>query len=57
MVIISEHDDKGGGGASAAPVAGQILNSYFELKERRSGLAIGAAENPITAPTEVTEHD
>jgi penicillin-binding protein 2 len=50
VAVISEHDDKGGGGASAAPVAGFILNRYFELKKRRTGLAIGSASLP-TAPS------
>jgi len=52
VAVISQHDDKGGGGASAAPVAGFILNKFFELKKRRTGLAIGAASSNhgVTSP-------
>jgi penicillin-binding protein 2 len=58
VAVISEHDDKGGGGASAAPVAGFILNKYFELKKRRTGLAIGAATQAPEAKSPTTpSHD
>lgn len=46
VTVVSEHDEKGGGGASAAPVAGEILNAYFELKKERAGLALGTL--PVT---------
>ena len=35
VIVVSEHDAIGGGGAAAAPVAGVILNKYFELKRQR----------------------
>lgn len=35
IAIVSEHDVKGGGGASAAPVAGKILNAFFDMKKKR----------------------
>ncbi|MCX6125289.1 MAG: penicillin-binding transpeptidase domain-containing protein, partial [Proteobacteria bacterium] len=41
VIVVSEHDEVRGGGASAAPVAGAILNKYFDLKKRRSATAIG----------------
>jgi penicillin-binding protein 2 len=47
VAVISEHDEKGGGGASAAPVAGKILNTYFKLKNRRAGLAVGASPTAV----------
>ena len=36
VVVVSEHDEVSGGGASAAPIAGVILKKYFELKSKRS---------------------
>lgn len=39
LVVVSENDRVGGGGASAAPVAGEIIKAYWELKaQRKSGL-------------------
>lgn len=35
IAVISENDKKGGGGASAAPVAGAIIKAYWKLKEER----------------------
>ena len=34
VVIVSEHDSVGGGGASAAPVAGKILAKWWEIKNK-----------------------
>ncbi|MEY4631929.1 MAG: hypothetical protein RIQ81_2049 [Pseudomonadota bacterium] len=36
IAVVSENDSVGGGGASAAPVAGKILNAYWELKRKRN---------------------
>ncbi len=49
IAVVSEHDRVGGGGAAAAPVAGQIIRAYWELKERR---AKGLATNIFKAPAE-----
>jgi penicillin-binding protein 2 len=46
VVVVSEHDEVRGGGASAAPVAGKILNRYFELKKRRSMTHLGGVISP-----------
>jgi penicillin-binding protein 2 len=35
IAVVSENDSVGGGGASAAPVAGKILNAYWNLKKKR----------------------
>lgn len=40
VAIVSENDAVGGGGASAAPVAGEILRGYYELKAKRQGKPI-----------------
>ncbi len=45
LAIVSEHDIVGGGGASAAPVAGKILNAFWRLKKDRARLA-QAAQTP-----------
>jgi penicillin-binding protein 2 len=37
VAIISEHDKVGGGGRSAAPVAGKIMRAYWDLKKQREG--------------------
>jgi penicillin-binding protein 2 len=36
VAIISEHDKVGGGGKSAAPVAGKIIAAYWDLKKKRA---------------------
>ncbi len=36
VLVVSENDSKGGGGASAAPVAQKILSQYWELKSKRN---------------------
>ncbi len=43
VAVVSENDSVGGGGASAAPVAGKILNAYWNLKKKRE---IANAEEP-----------
>jgi penicillin-binding protein 2 len=35
LAIVSENDAVGGGGASAAPVAGKIIKAFFRLKKER----------------------
>lgn len=35
VAIISEHDKVGGGGRAAAPVAGKIIDAYWNLKKQR----------------------
>lgn len=44
VAIVSEHDSVGGGGRSAAPVAGKIFKAYYELKAKRAGMTVGQAE-------------
>jgi penicillin-binding protein 2 len=48
VAVISEHDKVGGGGKSAAPVAGKIIAAYWELKKKRAASkeAIKTAEKP-----------
>ena len=36
VAVVSEHDTVGGGGKQAAPIAGQIIKAYWELKEKRA---------------------
>lgn len=35
VIIVSQNDMVGGGGRAAAPVAGKIIQTYWELKEKR----------------------
>jgi penicillin-binding protein 2 len=47
VAIVSEHDKVGGGGKSAAPVAGRIIKAYWDIKKRREGaLTISQSEPP-----------
>jgi penicillin-binding protein 2 len=48
VAIISEHDKVGGGGKSAAPVAGKIIAAYWDLKNKRAATkeAVKTAEKP-----------
>ena len=48
VAVISEHDKVGGGGKSAAPVAGKIIAAYWDLKKKRaaSKAAVKTAEKP-----------
>ena len=39
VAVISENDRVGGGALSAAPVAGEIIKAYWDLKKRRLRLA------------------
>lgn len=39
VAVISEHDTEGGGGKAAAPIAGKIIQAYWDLKAERSRLA------------------
>lgn len=39
VAVVSENDSVGGGGAAAAPVAGKILNTYWNLKKSRAKLS------------------
>lgn len=36
IAVVSEHDKVGGGGKSAAPVAGKIIAAYWKLKAQRA---------------------
>jgi penicillin-binding protein 2 len=42
IAIVSENDG-GGGGAAAAPIAGKILNRFFELKKEREAGRVSTA--------------
>lgn len=44
VAVVSENDSIGGGGASAAPIAGKILNQYWRLKKQRTPVAAAAAQ-------------
>jgi penicillin-binding protein 2 len=46
VAIVSEHDKVGGGGKSAAPVAGRIIKAYWDLKKKRQGLVLSQKEPP-----------
>jgi len=48
VAVISEHDKIGGGGKSAAPVAGKIIAAYWDLKKKRAAAksAVKTAEKP-----------
>lgn len=35
LAIVSEHDQHGGGGSSAAPIARQIIEAWMQLKEQQ----------------------
>ena len=35
VAVVSENDQHGGGGLSAAPVAGQIIEAWLKLKQQR----------------------
>lgn len=58
VAIISEHDKVGGGGKSAAPVAGKIIAAYWDLKKKRemkqAQKANGAHADPATQATPST---
>lgn len=36
VAVVSQNDPVGGGGRSAAPVAGKIIDAYWKLKEKRA---------------------
>lgn len=40
VAVVSQNDIIGGGGRSAAPIAGKIIKKYWELKEARQSLVI-----------------
>lgn len=48
VAIVSEHDKVAGGGRSAAPIAGKILNAYWALKKQRSAMKVG--QSPASGP-------
>jgi len=48
VAVVSENDAVGGGGASAAPVAGKILNAWFELKKLREAYPNRSARPALT---------
>jgi penicillin-binding protein 2 len=50
VAVVSENDSVGGGGASAAPVAGKILNAYWQLKKQRETLAADATKAKLDMP-------
>ncbi len=58
VAIVSQNDSVGGGGRSAAPIAGKIIAAYWRLKEERA-----AGNVPNTAPAggppqaEATSHE
>lgn len=43
VAVVSQNDSVGGGGRSAAPVAGKIMAAYFRLKEERAVAAAAAS--------------
>ena len=50
VAVVSENDSVGGGGASAAPVAGKILNAYWQLKKQRETIAADATKAKLDMP-------
>ncbi len=46
IAVVSEHDKVGGGGRSAAPIAGQIIKAYWQLKAKRQNLALTPPSPP-----------
>jgi penicillin-binding protein 2 len=40
IAIVSEHDKVGGGGAQGGPIAKQILEAFYDLKEKRARIAV-----------------
>ena len=40
IAIVSQNDEVGGGGKSAAPIAKMILEGYYDLKEKRSKIVL-----------------
>lgn len=46
VAVVSEHDKVGGGGKSAAPVAGRIIKAYWDIKQRREGLITVSQKDP-----------
>jgi penicillin-binding protein 2 len=51
IAVVSENDAFGGGGAQAAPIAGKILNAYWDLKKKRAS-AILEGVPPLPEPVE-----
>ena len=43
VAVVSEHDKVSGGGRSAAPIAGKILQAFWDLKKQRQ-LNIGRSD-------------
>ena len=44
--VFSENDMVGGGGRAAAPIAGKIIEKYYELKKMRAAKKISTAKGP-----------
>lgn len=44
IAVISENDRVGGGGMSAAPVAGAVIRAYWDLKKKRAEVSLGAKQ-------------
>ena len=49
VAVVSQNDPVGGGGRSAAPVAGKIIDAYWKLKEKRAQSPM-AQQQPQTDP-------
>jgi penicillin-binding protein 2 len=50
VAVVSEHDKVAGGGKSAAPVAGKIMQAYWDLKKRRAGGQITQRDSQSPKP-------
>ena len=53
LAIVSQHDDYGGGGAQAAPVAQKIISGYWKLKKRRMSLMQAQVKEPSDKREEI----
>jgi penicillin-binding protein 2 len=50
VAVISENDREGGGGVAAAPIGGQIIKAYWELKKSRQKTPPLIATTPRSSP-------
>lgn len=54
IIIVSENDAIGGGGAQAAPIAQKILKAYWDLKEQKILKISGRKEGQSDEPAKVS---
>ena len=49
VVIVSEHDSVGGGGASAAPVAAKVLSAWWDIKNKPANTKVQVSPAQATS--------